>query len=239
MPIGYDNLPVNVGLLLDLQLKSGSGLIAHDSSDAHHEDIDLNGPPVWSQRPNDLNYLNFDGAADYLDCLAANTADLDFTNDDYSLAVWVNRGASVNPDIVIARYGVDLDGWELYLETNGGVDYLTLRHHHATLGGGNLRDGCYSVGWGPGEWILLTITRDASSLYPKMYRNGSEVQVTYDGSGMRDPDTCNRDLVLGTRFTKDADWYLGGMWRPRIWERVIEPEEIKFIWESERGYLGL
>jgi len=121
----------------------------------------------------------------------------------------------------------------VHLETNGGIEYLQMRHHHVSLGGGNLRDGCYSSGWDPEEWLLITITR--SGIYPKMYRNGREVQVTFDVNGMRDPDACNRDLVLGTRFTKDTNWFEGGMWRPRIWNRVLSNEEIKFIYESERG----
>lgn len=83
----------------------------------------------------------------------------------------------------------------------------------------------------------MVITR--SGAYPRMYRDGEEVQVTYDVGGLSDPDTCNRDLVIGTRYTKDANWYDGGMWRTRIWGRELNRDEIQFMYESERGRLGV
>jgi len=231
MVLGYDHLTVNNGLLLDLQFCEGVGTLTQDWAKPRHEPVTLQTPPVWTQRVNDLCYLDFDGAGDYLDCPAAATADLDFTAGDYSIAAWYNLVDTSLSEILVGRYGVDLDGWEVYWYIGGGgQQYMSLRHHHSSLA--PTRTGCYSDSWPPGVWTFMVITR--SGAYPKMYRDGQEVKVTYDVGGLSDPDTCNRDLVIGTRYTKNANWFMGGMWGMRVWGRVLTPNEVRFLFERER-----
>ena len=87
--------------------------------------------------------------------------------------------------------------------------------------------------------MLLGISRTGGNLYPQHYRNGNFLAMSYEASGMLDPDTCNRDLVLGTRYTKDANWYKGQMWRPRIWDRALSAVEWKNMFEAERDWFGV
>ena len=252
MSIGlFDKLAVNHRLLLSLPFREGSGVITHDVARPHHL-LTQNDPGIgvftWENIASGCPYLDFfrggGGATEgvYLDCPAADTVDLDFTTDDYSVVCWVNHRATghFNPQILVGRYGVDLDGWEVYLEsdTGIGVDYLEHRHHHSSLGAGNLRDGCFSVGWTPASgWSLLGISR--SGLYPQHYRNGLPLEMTYGDDGMRDPDTCNRDLVIGARFTKDQDWLDAGIWGMRLWDRELSKEENRFIWNREKHWFGV
>lgn len=226
---------INEGLLFSLPFYEAAGLITQDTAKPHHPAA-LHGPPSWTPIASDLGVLDFNGATNYLDSPAADTVDLDFTIGDYSIVVWTYHEFMAQSQIVLARYGTDLDGWELYFFDPTAGKPLTLRHHHASLAP-DTRDGCYSLGWDNDVWWLLGISR--SGLYPQHFRNGMEVEVVYEAGGLKDPDACARDLVMATRYTKNADWYKGMVWNPRIWQRKLEPWEHKAIWDSEKGLFGL
>ena len=223
----------NHQLLLSLPFREGTGVLTKDVAKPQHQDVDLVGPPTWTRIGSGLGVLDLNGATDYLDCPAANTLDLAFTSEDYSITCWVYPQASVQSRMVIAKYALDIDGWELYLYTNGAHEYLTLRHHHAPD-----RTGCYSDDWASDAWHFMGITR--SGAYPLHYRNGREIDVTYDVGGLLDPDAAAaRDLVVGCRFTKDADWYTGQMWDPRVWLGALSPVQMMALFNMDRHWFGL
>lgn len=234
MPVGYDNFALHRAILLDLPFREYSGIVTRDVSKPRRT-IDLPVPPAWSSIASGLGVLDF-SPGDYGECLAADTGDLDFTSGDYSLAVWINSSFSAQSKMVLARYGTDLDGWELYLFDSGIHHYLTLRHHHQSLAP-DTRDGCYSDGWVNGTWFLLGVSR--SGLYPRHFRNGLELEVTYETGGLKDPDPCARDLVIGCRYTKNTDWYIGMMWRPRIFNWSLDNREWLELFNMERHWLGV
>jgi len=227
----YDKLSINTNILLDLPYNEGSGAITSDICKPHHT-FNLVNAPTWTSLVSGRGVITFNGVNEYLYASAASTADLDFTTGDYSIGVWVNWTDIGRAEIVIGRYGVDLDGWEVYLELNGGVHYLTQRHHHSSLV--PARTGCYSVGWATGTWYLLGISR--SGAFPVHYRDGVALGMTYGVGGLSDPDTCNRDMVIGTRFTKNDNWYQNMMWRPRVWSRALSADEWAEIYDEESGW---
>lgn len=245
--IGFDKITIDHNLLLGLPFEEGIDVLAHDRAKPHHlltQHDPGGGSFVWGNEVTGCPYLEFVtvgfGGADgvYLDCPAAETGDLDFTTGDYSIGVWVNHADTghFQPKIVVGRYGVNLDGWEVYLETDTGppaVHYLEHRHHHAPD-----RDGCYSTGWTPAtDWAFMGISR--SGLYPQHYRNGMPLAMAYAVGGLLDPATCNRDLVIGARFTKNLNWYKGRMWNLRIWGRALETDEWRFIYDCERHWFNV
>lgn len=244
---GYDNIAENKGLLLDLPFYEGIRAITKDQAKPHHP-IALNDPGggsfVWTTLASGIMVLEFvttgggAGQGVYLESLAADTADLDFISGDYSIGCWINWTWDGQSLIIIGKYGVDLDGWEIYLDESGGRNTVSQRHSHNSLAP-NTNSNCYSTGWTPGVWTFLGISRIGGNLYPQHYRNGNFIAMHYEASGMLDPDTCNRDLVIGTRFTKDANWYKGQMWRPRIWNRALSASEWKKIFEAERDWVGV
>ena len=212
----YDKVPENDSILLDLPFREGSGTGTFDHAKPHHP-MAMNDPGggsfVWTTLASGIMVLEFTtiggGGTDgvYLDSPAAETADLDFTTGDFSLGCWIKWDSTGGwSEIIMGRYGVDLDGWEVYLDISGGRNTVSQRHHHVSLTP-NENSNCYSIGWAPGAWCLLGISRKGSSLYPKHYRNGVELGVTYEASGMLAPDTCNRDLTIGCRYTKDANYF--------------------------------
>ncbi len=233
MSIGFDKLAINHQLLFGPTFEEMTGLLAHDRAKPEHT-LTLHGAPAWSSLPNGRPYLDFDSAThDYLDCPAADTADLDFTTGPYTIAAWVYLRHSAQSQLLIGRYGLDLDGWEVVLDDNSEV--CQLRHMHGSLP--TTRTGCYSDGWVIGSWELLIITR--SGAYPLMYKTGVPLDMTYDTGGLSDPDTCNRDLVVGARYTKDANWLDAMLWYPRIWGRALTPAECVGLTQEEGHWFGV
>lgn len=233
MPVGYDKKSMQHDqMLLSLPLIEVPTGEIYDLTKPHHYVL---GNVSWAQLASGLPVLSLDGAAEYADILAADSADLDITTEDYSVAGWVYYQSTSLTQLLIGRYGVDLDGWEIYLyEAN---QTLSLRHHHPSIGPPD-RSGCYSEGWALNNWYLFGISRD--SAYPRMYRNGEEVEVTYDAGGLSDPDTCNRDLVIGVRYTKNANWFEGYMYGLRVWVgKALTAEEHRHIFNTERRWFGV
>lgn len=232
--LSYDNLRCNYEALLDLPFEEGTGTITADIAKPHHQFVDLVSPPTWASLSSGLGVLSFDGATNYGELVAADSADLDFTSGAYSIVVWVYQLANAMSRMVLAKYRLDTSGWELYFY-QAAQDYLTLRHHHASLSPD--RTGCYSIGWDCDTWWCLGITRAAGSAYPRHYRNGVPLVVSFDPGGLYDPDTAvAEDLVIGTRFTKNSDWYKGGLWRPRIFNRELSPSEMRLIYNMEEHW---
>lgn len=230
--VAFDRIATNTQLLLSLPFREDSGLLTCDVARPGHPPIILAGPPTWASIGSGLGVLQLDGAGDYGYCPAADCVDLDFTTDDYSIAGWINWTDTMVAEIIIGRYGTELDGWEAYMFNS----LLSLRHNHVSLTP-DVSDSCYSSGWTPGAWWFMGITR--SGLYPRMYRNGLPVGVTYDAGGLKDPDTCNRDLVIGTRYTKNTNWYSGSLWNLRVWAGELTPIQMLTLFNMERHWFGV
>ena len=250
MSKAFDKLDINRDLLLGLPFREGSGVETRDVSKLHRL-LTLNDPGggsfAWGNLATGIPYLQLaavgGGPADgvYLDCPAADTGDLDFTTGDFSIGGWFNWDATGGwSEILIGRYGVDLDGWEIYLDISGHLpigNTLSQRHHHLSLAP-STNSNCFSVGWTPGTWHFMGISRSGGSLYPEHFREAIPLEMSYQAAGMLDPDTCNRDLVVGTRFTKDANWYRNMLWNLRIWGRALTREDWLFILHTEGHWFG-
>jgi len=245
--IGFDKLDINHELLLGLPFREGAGTITHDRAKPHHiltQHVPGGGSFAWGNMDTGCPYLEFipigGGATDgvYLDCPAADTADLNFTSGDYSIGGWINWGAGTSQsEILIGRYATEVDGWDCHLNATLGAT-LSLRHNHSSLGTNH--STCFSRGWTPGTWWLFGISRLGASLFPLMYRNAAPVVMSYSAGGMLDPDTANRDLVMGARaITLAGNWYYDYMWNIRVWGRALSEEEWKFIFHREKHWLGV
>lgn len=238
----YDKLGFNEDILLDLPFREGVGAITRDVAKPHHP-VTLVNTPTWTALPSGLMVLNLNGTNEYLQCLGASCADLNFTNGDYSAGCWFNWTDTGQSLIVMGRYRIDSlpttisDGWEIYLDTSMGLNTVSQRHNHLSLVP-NTNSNCYSVGWTPGTPWFLGISRIGGNLYPVHYRNGVALDMTYEDSGMLDPDTSIQDLVIGCRWSKDANWYKNWMWRPRVWGRALSAEDWMNMYQLEKRWFA-
>jgi len=251
MPILYDKLEINKHILLDLPFREGAGVITQDVAKPHHP-LTLQDPGggsfYWGNLATGYPYLGFNtigtgvGQGVYLDCPAAQSIDLNFTTGSYSIGVWFNWLDITQSSIIIGKYWIDagggfVDGWEIYLDVSIGRNTVSQRHNHASLTP-NMNSNCYSVGWTPGTWWFLGISRVGGNLYPIHYRNGVALDMNYGTSGMLDPDSANRDLVIGCRCTKDANWFRNKMGRVRVWNIALTADDWKLLYELEKGWFA-
>jgi len=70
------------------------------------------------------------------------------------------------------------------------------------------------------------------------YRNSIPVPTTVSAGGLIDPESNDDDLVIGARFDKGSEYFKGPMWRPRVWNRSLEPWEWLELFNFERHYFG-
>ena len=213
---GYDNLPINHQIALDLPFREGSGVITHDLSKLHHI-VTLTGAPTWDEIAlSGLGFLTLDGATQYGQCPAADTADLDFTG-DFALAIWIYPAMN-DTDVLMTRSLLDNCGWEMYITENAGVNnYLSLRSNQ--LGS---RTGAYASDFTALEWQLAGFDYDSATSLATAYKNGLP-KVTTNNGGILDPIACGvtQKLLIGVRQGEAGNFYEGGMWRPMAWPRKL------------------
>ena len=235
MSAHYDDILVNANVLLDLPFEEGSGILVHDLAKPHHP-VTLVSTPSWEALASGKMAINLDGEADYGQCVAASCEDLDFTSGAYSLGGWLKWTVDEYSQIVMARYELSVSGWELYLTQSAGGDYLTLRHHHAgtlvPLVTGNPRTGAYSLGWTPDTLFHFGVSRDGDSA--QFYRNGEAVATVSDE--LVDPETCDQDLVIGVRYSKNANFYKGPFPRLFVASGALTAKDWRNMYESQVGY---
>lgn len=234
MTIIYDKLPYRRGLVLDLPFDEQTGLVAHDRSKAHHV-LTLHGTPTWGRLANGLPYLEFDRThPDWLDCPAADTVDLDFTNGDFSIAIWVN------PDIIagdarrlICRGRTVADGWSFLLISDAELRLATDQAGASQLSGTRVNEVTV------GNWWLLGASRSGASV--RLYKNGTDVTF-YPGTHIN-PATANRELHIGIQDNEINHPFdgkiAGGPCGPRIWNRRLSGWEHRLMFLLERRWLGV
>lgn len=177
----------------------------------------------------------------YLDAPVADTTALNFTDTDYSLAIWIDAAHWEDDDMILmGRYyvydpGVPMilgRGWELYYYDPNNI--ITLRHHHGTT-----RTACYSRGWiYDGEMHLFGVSRAGG--VGQHYRDGQPITTTTSAGGLIDPSTnTTYDLVVGCRYSKDTHYWTGRLHRPRAWSRALSASEHRMIFEQERDWFGV
>jgi len=237
MAVHYDALDINRDIRLDLPIREGIGTRTHSIARTKPLVTIVDTSGVWTILDSYLGCITLDGVADYLWAPGADTANLDFTSNEYSIAGWIylgSGGASMSQDL-LSRFVLSTNGWELYSYTNG---FITMRHHHAaTLDpvSGNPRTGFYSAGWAFNAWYFLLLTRSGAS--GQFYRgtiDGTFGAVTTISDTLIDPESCVSNLYIGCNNGATSNWHKGAFWRYRTWgDRALTLEEGGQIWEKE------
>ena len=226
--IGYDNLNVNMEMLLDLHVVEGVGAPTQDWAKPNHVST-LTGAPTWANLANGLTYLDYDAAnPDYILSLQAATVDLNFTAGDFSLAVWIRPDLGGNR-FLFQRGLTMADGYGFHYNTEEALTFATNQAAAAQFTVGR------AAGIVVGTWSLAAVSR--SGALASIYNNGVLDVVTL-GTHI-DPLTSARNLYIGTNDGAGAGWFDGDLWRPRIWGRALSADEMLAIFEYERDLFGV
>ena len=227
--IGFDNLAINHQLLLSLPFDEMTGLVTHDVAKPHHE-LTLTGtPPTWNSLVTGFPYIDFDGAADFLQCPAADSDDLNFTTEEFSLLVWLYNTGPVGVDSVMCQGEDDVDGWELFIEADADIILRTNQ-------GGAHTDLTATAGFTASAWSLIGVTR--FGLGGQFYLNGELITTT---GALTDPVSvaAGNIFYVGCQDGGIANFWDGYMALPRIWDRLVIASEMKAIFAMERHWFGV
>jgi len=231
MTIGYDKLPINHEILLDLTLEEMTGLLAHDRAKPHHIHT-LHGTPAWASLANGLPYLDFNPAhPDFLDCPAADTADLNFIGGAFSGAVWIAPDSLAGGKALLARGALGTGGWMFY-QLGASLAFFTIQ-----AGDFQMTESLTVLY--VGTWALCGFTRLNTGV--KLFHNGTD--VTSVPATHTNPDTVNMELHIGIRNDEVTSPFegkmAGGPCGPRLWGRKLEAVEMRQIFEQERHWFGV
>ena len=232
---GFDKHPINHNLLLGVtldEMTTGAAPSTHDKAKPHHT-LTLTGGS-WGNLASGLPRLTLNGTSEFVECAAAASADLNFTSQAYSIAMWVNADAGGATAILIQQGLTDTDGWVFFMFNLN----LSLRHNQA----GAHTDISAVAARTDNVWQLLGVTRSGAS--GQFHVNGEPVTTTL-GAGLTNPVTAGgaRKLLIGVDNTEAANFLdgiiAGGPCGPRIWNRALTAAEWKSMFRAERHWLGV
>ena len=229
--IGYDKLSLNHQLLLGLTFEEMTGAITRDRAKPVHP-FTLNGGTIaWGSLANGLPLIVLTGGTpDYLECVIADTGDLDFTTGDFSVAAWVCLSTLATSHIFCRCDATG--GW--YFQLNAGSQ-LRL----ATWNGGVPAHIDSAVGEVTiNNWWLVGASR--SGLTGQVFLNGNDVT---DVAVAQDCESINADLHLGVwnnHILNPLDGRIaGGPCGPRIWGRYLAESEHRRLFHMTRDWVGI
>lgn len=230
---------------LDLFSQQGGampGLVTTYDKSRYHHDLSLHNV-TWAQGTTGQWLAVFNGTSAYMHLAHANTEALGITGgllEGYTIMGWINWINTTNSEIMIGRYEVDVGGWELYLYHTGGVYSLNQRHHHAgTIVDTHPRSASYSNGWTEGITWFFTAVYQGTGTDCIHYRNGVPVVMASSTGGIRDFEATTQQLVIGVRFSLDANWYEGGMAGLRFYPYIMTPAQIRARYHAEKYTAGV
>jgi len=230
MTVGFDNLSINHQLLLALPFEEMTGTITHDNGKPHHI-LTLTGtPPTWGSLVTGQPYISFDGAADYLQCPAANSDDLRFSTGDFTLLAWLYNTGPVGTDTVMCQNTVDACGWEFDIDSTGKI---ALRTNQA----GAHTEISAAAAFTSSAWQLVGVTRHATT--GQVYVNGDPAITT---GTLTDAVQCGvgaNIFFVGVQNGAAANFWAGYMALLRVWERAPTALEMKEVFNVERHWFGV
>jgi len=227
--IAYDKTGIGYQMLVDLPFTEMSGLVTYDRAKAHHE-LTLTGGAAWASLPGGAPYLDLSGGSKYLQCPGAESADVNFTNGDFTFLAWVYNNALGGAQEIVCQGAVDVDGFEFYMFP--GVNTLALRT--SQLGS---HTGISAVGaFIPSQWHLAGVTRHGAS--GQFYINGDVADTI---GTLIDPVSCagGNKLLVGIQNNEITNGWDGYMGQLRIWGRELNAMEMKTIFQLEHSHYGV
>ena len=223
---GFDKKRHNQDLLLFLPFREGAGVITQDWAKPYHK-MTFGGTPTWTNLDNDMTVLDF-GNLDEIACTGADSADLDFTSEDFSLAAWAKHDDISGAHVIFNRGQLNACGWEWYTASGN----LALRTNQAASREGASGIGCVTTG----TWQFFVATR--SGLVAQMYKDAETVAMLHTANGLIDPVACGVQ-TFRVANNPNSNYFDGMLAWVRVWKRKLSLPEIRSMLEAERGLFGV
>jgi len=166
---------------------------------------------------------------DYLTCPAADSQDLDFQAEKFSVGIWINADAlAAATDYYLFSRGLAVnDGWAFYL-TEAALYFATYQ------GGASQISNSIAAAVATGGWYLVGMTRGGAAAGDTfLCVNGND--VTDIGVAHVDPLTSNRPINIGADQTP-GNGFDGKLGIPMITaEKALTISEWRELYNKQRG----
>jgi hypothetical protein len=234
MSIGYDNFSLNSHLVLDVPHFEGLGFLVRDLS-KYRINMTVSATTVWTTLASGKVVLTYGGdlSGDFLQCSAADSGELDFTSNDFTLMAWIYPlSTGGGSDMIMCKSDTDVSGWEFYI-TIPNLKTVSLRTNQAGSHVGIEAAGVLTLD----TWQLVTVTR--IGVGGQFYVNNLPVSTNL-GTGLINPvSAVARKFLIGIQHDETNNCFEGMMTGHKAWSRALSASEIAMIFGSERYYFGV
>jgi hypothetical protein len=209
--------PNVTGLMMHIGFDEGSGSTAGDNSGYGNHGT-LNGDPKWVAGFVGGG-LEFNGAADYVDCGANPSLDI---TDEITIAAWVKIDSFEDWDGIVTK-GIDQSPYTMQIWGNGSLRFgANWGTPTGGVGGGNWNSTTEMTA---GEWVHAAVTYDGSTIrfYIDGERDSSEVTEALTFG------TVNESLTLGCDFPGGDEYFDGVMDDVRIYDYALSRAELGWL----------
>ena len=142
------------------------------------------------------NSVKFDGVDDYLRVAAS--GDFTFGTGDFTAEAWFNRSKAGNHTIMCLGDAQTSDSFEVYLNTNGGVNLYV---------DGESRVNTGSPQYGLNEWCHIAIVRSGNNI--TLYLDGTAIGSPYSYTG--NIGSASHHFYIGKEFwNNNSSNYMNG-----------------------------
>jgi hypothetical protein len=172
--------------------------------------------------------LYFDASdPDWVDCSAADSANLDFVGENFSISLWANMMAAATRTL-LCRGVANTDGWLMQVSNTGRLGF-------ATFQAGGTQSTYSTATIITSTWYLFGITRVGASV--RTYING--IDCTDAPDTHVDPDSATRELHVGILDDETSDPWYGEMGHIKVYPKALESWEHMELFNMERHLLGV
>lgn len=213
-------LNAEAGLVGYWPFNEGTGTVAGDASGREYHGK-LEGTPAAYVLGKYGSALHFDGAADYVNCGIC--AECDFTEEDFTVAFWINPDTQTTIHRIVSRGKHNDDGWEILMSSTGRI--LLRTNQNGAYQESN--SGAISTS----AWTHVAVIRQGEDA--DFYING--VLSNNSIATHIDPEPAMWDLKFGTYTPSHAYWFDGKLDEVRIYKRAITLNEITGLISNAQG----
>jgi hypothetical protein len=172
---------------------------------------------------------DLDGTDDYIEI--ANPTFLRSTSGPFSICVWLRPDfAPSSTNRSIFQWGVDgADAPRFFIRYNSPEGFF------ADGSSQSLGQTSAAFLWTLGDWFHFTYTNSGAASSGQYYKNGLAVSTVGNGGIPQSPETFTI-ARLGRFRTADPRQFDGRMDDFRFYDRALQPQEVKALYESSRMY---
>jgi hypothetical protein len=179
------------------------------------------------------NYLEFDGADDYIS--VSNNNLLSFGTNSFTINLWIKRTATNSLNPIITTYNSYNSGFGTYFYA--GIYNASNAYENGftilTSGGGHITT-LSAVPMANNEWINISVTRNGDNI--TLYRNGSFYSTA--SSQGNDWSGTGRPTLIGGGVTGTTPLN-GNIAITQIYSRALSAEEVSRNFNALRGRFGI